>query len=110
VLAARYKRAMPSGTVDEVKGRGRRASRRRDADGEGARPSTERERSRGQETAIFGRVHVLRDVGTDFLCLLGARQVWVPLTEIRYGTELAKAGDYGRLVISTWFAQALGLR
>ena len=36
-------------------------------------------------------------------------QVWVPLTEIRYGTEVAQIGHRGRLVVSRWFAQNLGL-
>jgi hypothetical protein len=29
--------------------------------------------------------------------LVGRKQVWVPLTEIRYGTDLTKPGDQGTL-------------
>ena len=61
------------------------------------------------DTAMFRAVKVLRDGGTAFLCLIGTRQVWVPLTEIHYGSELAKIGDYGRLIISRWFAENVGL-
>jgi hypothetical protein len=31
--------------------------------------------------------------------------VWVPLTEIRYGTDLTKTGDHGTLIISGWLAR-----
>ena len=62
------------------------------------------------ETATFRAVEVIRDTGTDFLCLIGTDQVWVPLTEIRYGSELARLGDRGRLITSRWFAETIGLR
>ena len=65
--------------------------------------------AQSQKAAIFRAVKVLRDTGTDFLCLIGTKEVWVPLTEIRYGSELAKLGDRGRLIISRWFAQNIGL-
>jgi len=61
------------------------------------------------ETAIFRSVQVLRDAGTAFLCLVGTKQVWVPLTEILYGSELAQSGDHGKLVVSQWFAENVGL-
>jgi len=35
--------------------------------------------------------------------------VWVPLTEIRYGSDVAQIGDRGRLIVSRWFAQHIGL-
>jgi hypothetical protein len=57
-----------------------------------------------RRTATFQAVQVLRDTGTAFLCLIGKQQVVVPLTEIRYGSELAK-GDRGKLIISNWFAR-----
>jgi len=60
-------------------------------------------------TAMFRTVEVIRDIGTDFLCLIGTQQVWVPLTEIRYGSELARIGDRGRLIVSRWFAENIGL-
>jgi hypothetical protein len=50
---------------------------------------------------MFRAVKVLRDTGT--------KEVWVPLAEIRYGSELARIGDRGRLIISRWFAQNIGL-
>ena len=62
------------------------------------------------ETAIFRTVQVIRDAGTAFLCLIGTKQVWVPLTEIRYGSEVAQIGDRGRLIVSRWFAENIGLR
>ena len=62
------------------------------------------------ETAIFRAVEVLRDTGTDFLCLIGTKQVWVPLTEIRHGSELYRIGCRGRLILSRWFAEEVGLR
>jgi hypothetical protein len=49
-----------------------------------------------QGTEIFRGVDVIRDIGTAFLCLVGRKQVWVPLTEIRYGTDLTKPGDHVR--------------
>jgi len=61
------------------------------------------------ERAMFRAVEVIRDTGTAFLCLIGTQQVWVPLTEIRYGSELAQIGDRGRLIVSRWFAQNIGL-
>jgi hypothetical protein len=62
-----------------------------------------------QGTEIFRGVDVIRDIGTAFLCLVGRKQVWVPLTEIRYGTDLTKPGDHGTLIISTWLAETLDL-
>ena len=44
----------------------------------------------------------MRDAGTAFLCQIGAQQVWVPLTEIRYGSDVAQIGDRGRLIVSRW--------
>jgi hypothetical protein len=61
-------------------------------------------------TAIFWSVDVIRDAGTAFLCSVGRKEVWVPLTEIRYGTDLTKKGDHGTLIISRWLAGRLGLR
>ena len=60
------------------------------------------------ERTIFRAAEVLRDTGTAFLCLIGTRQVWVPLTEIRYGSELAQIGHRGRLIVSRWFAEHVG--
>jgi hypothetical protein len=65
--------------------------------------------AQSSKTAMFRAVKVLHDTGTAFLCLIGTEQVWVPLTEIRYGSELARIGDQGRLIVSRWFAQNLGL-
>ena len=62
------------------------------------------------EKAIFRSVQVLRDAGTAFLCLVGTQQVWVPVTAIRYGSELAQSGDRGKLIVSQWFAANIGLR
>jgi hypothetical protein len=62
------------------------------------------------ETAIFRGVDVVRDAGTAFLCSVGRKQVWVPLTEVCYGTNLTKTGDHGTLIISRWLARRLGLR
>jgi hypothetical protein len=58
---------------------------------------------------MFRAVEVIRDTGTAFLCLIGTQQVWVPLTEIRYGSELAQIGNRGRLIVSRWFAQNVAL-
>jgi hypothetical protein len=60
--------------------------------------------------ATFQAVQVLRDTGTAFLCLIGKQQVVVPLTEIRYGSMLAKTGDRGTLIVSNWFARQVRLR
>jgi hypothetical protein len=62
------------------------------------------------DVVMFRAVHVLRDAGTAFFCLIGTKEVWVPLTEIRYGSEVARIGDRGRLIISQWLAQNMGLR
>jgi len=62
-----------------------------------------------QGTEIFRGVDVIRDIGTAFLCLVGRKRVWVPLTEIRYGTDLTKPGDHGTLIISKWLAETLDL-
>jgi len=61
------------------------------------------------ETAMFRAVQVLRDTGTAFLCLIGTQRVWVPVTEIRYGSEVSQIGDRGKLIISEWFAENVGL-
>jgi hypothetical protein len=61
-------------------------------------------------SARFADVEVLRDSGTALLCVIGARQVWVPVLEMKYGSEVAKVGDHGKLVISRWLAEQVGLR
>jgi hypothetical protein len=61
------------------------------------------------EKTMFPSVQVIRDAGTAFLCLIEAKPMWVPLDEIRYGSELAQVGDRGRLFVSRWFARNLSL-
>ena len=58
---------------------------------------------------VFGTVEVIRDSGTEFLCLIDTEQVWVPLSEIRYGSELYRLGCRGKLILSRWFAEDIGL-
>ncbi len=55
-------------------------------------------------------VEVILDSGTALLCMIGERQVWVPVLEMKYGSEVAKVGDHGKLVISRWLAEQVGLR
>ena len=62
-----------------------------------------------EDTMEFGSVEVIRDSGTEFLCLIDAEQVWVPLSEIRYGSELYRRGCRGKLILSRWFAEDIGL-
>lgn len=61
----------------------------------------------GADEAMFPAVEIVQDAGTAFLCLIRAKEVWVPLGEIRYGSELAQTGDRGRLIVSRWFAETL---
>ena len=61
-------------------------------------------------SARFADVDVLRDSGTALLCVIGERQVWVPVLEMKYGSQVAKVGDRGKLVISRWLAEKVGLR
>ena len=58
----------------------------------------------------FSGVEVIGDSGTALLCMIGERQVWVPVLEMKYGSEVAKVGDHGKLVISRWLAEQVGLR
>jgi len=58
----------------------------------------------------FADVEVIRDGGTALLCMIEGREVWVPVLEMQYGSEVAKVGDRGRLVISRRLAQQIGLR
>ena len=62
------------------------------------------------DTTRFRAAEVIRDSGTEFLCLIGTKKVWVPLTEIRHGSELYRIGCRGRLILSRWFAEEVGLR
>ena len=57
----------------------------------------------------FSDVEVVDDVGTALLCSVGDRRVWVPVLEIRYGTEVSKTGDRGSLIIPRRVAQQIGL-
>jgi hypothetical protein len=61
----------------------------------------------GADEAMFPAVEIVQDAGAAFLCLIGTHEVWVPLGEIRYGSELAQPGDRGRLIVSRWFARTL---
>jgi hypothetical protein len=63
-----------------------------------------------RETVRFRAVEVIRDTGTAFLCMFGTEQVWVPLSEILYGSELAQIGDRGKLITSRWFARHIRQR
>ena len=60
--------------------------------------------------ARFAVVEVILDSGTALLCMIGEKQVWVPVLEMKYGSEVAKVGDHGKLVISRWLAEQVGLR
>jgi hypothetical protein len=42
-------------------------------------------------------------------CVIGGNQVWVPVLEMKYGSQ-AKVGGRGKLVISRWLAEQVGLR
>ena len=55
-------------------------------------------------------VEVIVDGGTALLCVIDGKQVWVPVLEMKYGSEVAKVGDRGKLVISRWLAEQVGLR
>jgi len=57
----------------------------------------------------FSGVEVIGDSGTALLCMIGERQVWVPVLEMKYGSQVAKVGDRGKLVISRWLAEQVGL-
>jgi hypothetical protein len=63
-----------------------------------------------EDTTMFRAAEVIRDSGTEFLCRIATKEVWVPLTEIRYGSELYRIGCRGRLIVSRWFAEDVGLR
>jgi hypothetical protein len=60
--------------------------------------------------ARFADVEVIWDGGTALLCVIGGRRVWVPVLEMKYGSEVAKLGDRGKLVVSRWLAEQVGLR
>ena len=60
--------------------------------------------------AHLADVEVIGDSGTALLCMIGERQVWVPVLEMKYGNEIAKVGDRGKLVMSGWLAEQVGLR
>ena len=60
--------------------------------------------------AHLADVEVIGDSGTALLCMIGERQVWVPVLEMKYGSQVAKVGDRGKLVISRWLAEQVGLR
>jgi len=47
----------------------------------------------------FADVEVVEDAGSALLCSVCGRCVWVPVMEIRYGTEVGKTGGRGNLVI-----------
>ena len=65
----------------------------------------------GVPTSVrFAGVKVNRDDGTALLCMIEGREVWVPVLEIKYGSEVAKVGDRGKLVISRRLAEQVGLR
>jgi len=38
------------------------------------------------------------------------RQLFLPVLEMKYGSQVAKVGDRGKLVISRWLAEQVGLR
>ena len=65
----------------------------------------------GVPTAVrVADVEVIGDGGTALLCVIDGKQVWVPVLEMKYGSQVAKVGDRGKLVISRWLAEQVGLR
>jgi len=38
------------------------------------------------------------------------RQLFLPVLEMKYGSQVAKVEDRGKLVISRWLAEQVGLR
>ncbi len=59
--------------------------------------------------ARFRDVEVIEDAGNALLCTVSGKRVWVPVLEIRYGTEVGKLGDRGNLVIPRRVAERIGL-
>ncbi len=43
------------------------------------------------------------------LCRIGWRELWVPLSQIEFGSEVRRAGDSGALLVSAWWAERAGL-
>ena len=59
----------------------------------------------GRSVACFTGVEVVAEGSAALLCIVGVQRVWVPVDKIRDGTEVAKLGDRGALVVSRQFAR-----
>jgi hypothetical protein len=59
----------------------------------------------GRSVARFTGVEVVAEGSAALLCIAGVQRVWVPVDKIRDGTEVAKLGDRGALVVSRQFAR-----
>lgn len=59
----------------------------------------------GRSVARFTGVEVVAEGSAALLCIVGVQRGWVPVDKIRDGTEVAKLGDRGALVVSRQFAR-----
>jgi hypothetical protein len=63
--------------------------------------------ARERSFAIPG-VEAITETDKALLVIIDDEQVWVPLSQISDESEVMGKGDYGTLVVTSWFAQRKG--
>lgn len=65
--------------------------------------------TRDHEQVVIDDAKVLKATAKALLVKIGAREVWIPQSQIMDDSEVWDAGDEGALVITAWFAEKEGL-
>ena len=61
------------------------------------------------DSVEYADVRVLFDTGTSLVCLVDGLRVRLPTLLVESGSEVARNGDRGKLVIPKWLAISVGL-
>jgi hypothetical protein len=78
-------------------------------DGRPAEAYAPRSMATEEDQVAFDDAEVIADTHLAVLCEVGGREVWIPRSVLRIGTEVFDRGDCGALVVPRWFALEKGL-
>jgi hypothetical protein len=65
--------------------------------------------SPGQRSVSLCDVEAIAETDKALLCIIDCEEVWGPLSQICEESEVTAKGDFGTLVVTTWFAKSAGL-
>lgn len=62
----------------------------------------------GDEPFIMGNGKCVRSTSKAVLVRIGDKEIWIPQSVVHDDSEVFKAGDEGKVVVLTWWAEKNG--